>query len=115
MSDNIIKTDGGDNILELQLNVLIVQEDAFYIALCPSLGLSSYGDSIEDAKEGFNEVMRAYIEDTGRMGPLSKDLESRGWQILIKQRKVVPPENIELDIPAGILKQQFNQSWAIAV
>lgn len=46
-----------------EIQVQIIREGSYYVALCPELNLSSYGDSASDAKEAFNEVLQAWLED----------------------------------------------------
>ncbi|MBL7718757.1 MAG: type II toxin-antitoxin system HicB family antitoxin [Flavipsychrobacter sp.] len=111
---NSIRTIGKHQILSLNVSVLVFQEEGYFIAFCPALKLSSYGDSIEDAKEGFEEVITAYIEETQRQGTLNEDLTKHGWVFHSKQ--VFPPEQVDIDnIPAGLLKRQFNQRYEIPV
>lgn len=113
---NYLKTDSLDNVIELQLNVLVFQEGDYYVAYCPSLNLSSYGDSVEDAKTGFDEVMEAYLEECKDNGSLRDDLVKNGWTFNIQNhKKAEPPAMIELNIPGGLLRQQFNESWSVPV
>ncbi len=114
MSD-YIKTDGGENVLELKLNILVFQEDNFFLAYCPSLNLSSYGDSIQDAKDAFDEIMQSYIQDTQSRGTLTKDLVSLGWRLEIINHRAEPPSELQLEIPAGMLRKQYNESWPVAL
>lgn len=76
---NYIKTDGFDSVIELQLNVLVFQQGDFYVSYCPSLNLSSYGDTIDDAKAAFDEVMEAYLDECKENGSLHDDLIKNGW------------------------------------
>ncbi|RWZ88344.1 MULTISPECIES: hypothetical protein [unclassified Hydrotalea] len=113
---NYIKTDGFDNVIELQLNVLVLQQGDYYVAYCPSLNLSSYGDTIDDAKVGFDEVMEAYLEECKENGTLHDDLVKNGWTFNIhNHKKAEPPAMVELNIPAGVLRQQFNENWSVPV
>jgi hypothetical protein len=113
--NNYIKTDRNDQVIEIQLSVLVFQQEEYFLAYCPSIQLSSYGDSIEDAKEGFDDVMREYLEQSEKNGSLHRDLLSHGWIANIANDKnMTPPPMIELNIPAGMLKKQFRQlytSW----
>lgn len=112
---NFITTDGFENVLDLQLNVLVFQQGDYYVALCPSLNLSSYGDSVEEAKKGFDEVMESYLEDCEENGSLREDLIKHGWQLNDKdQNKAEPPPVVELDIPGGALRIQYNESWKVS-
>ncbi len=111
---NYIKTDGRDSVIELQLSVLVFQQDEYFVAYCPSLELSSYGDSIQDAKDGFDDVMQNYIEDSQKRGTLHDDLIAHGWKINVDNDKnAEPPQMVELNIPGGLLKKQFNESWSV--
>lgn len=113
---NFLKTDEFDNIIELRLNVLVFQEGDYYVAYCPSLNLSSYGDSIDDAKAGFDEVMEAYLEDSKANNSLQEDLLKNGWTLDIQNhKKVEPPTTVDLNIPAGLLRKQFNENWSVPV
>jgi predicted RNase H-like HicB family nuclease len=109
---NTIKTDGNDQVLELRLSVLVFQEGDYYVSYCPSLNLSSYGESIQEAKDGFDEVMRHFIDESVKHKTLRKDLLGNGW-ILHNHYKIEPPEQVELNIPGGSLKKQFNESWRV--
>lgn len=114
--NNYIKTDGLDNIIELQLNVLVFQQGNYFVALCPSLNLSSYGDSVEDAKVGFDEVMTSYLEDCKDNDSLREELLKNGWTFNIQNRKKAePPAMVELNIQAGLLRTQYNENWSVPV
>lgn len=111
-----VATDGLDDVIELQLNVLVFQEGDYYVAFCPSLNLSSYGDSIDDAKVGFDEVMTSYLEECKENGSLRDDLIKNGWTFSIQNhKKAEPPAMVELNIPSGLLRTQFNESWRVPV
>jgi predicted RNase H-like HicB family nuclease len=114
--NNYIRTDGNDQVVEIQLNVLVFQQGDYFVAYCPSVELSSYGDSIEEAKEGFDDVMRNYIDESEKNGTLWQDLQNHGWDLNIDNDKnAAPPQMVELNIPAGLLKKQFNESWRVPV
>ena len=105
-----------DSIIELQLNVLVFQQEDYYVAFCPSLNLSSYGDSIAEAKTGFDEVMQSYIEECEENGSLQEDLIKNGWTFnLQNHKKAEPPAMVELNIPAGLLRTQYNENWSVPV
>lgn len=109
-----IITSGERNVMELRLDVLVLQEGEFYVAYCPSLSISSYGESIYDAKLAFQELMQDMIEEWELNGKLKNDLEQHGWAIK-SNNDITPPNEINLDIPAGLLKQQFHSNHRIAV
>lgn len=111
---NYIKIDDRNKEITLQLSVLVFQQGDYYVSYCPSLELSSYGDSIEEAKTGFDDVMKIYLEECQKKGTLHADLLAHGWQLNIdNDKEAAPPQMVELNIPAGVLKQQFNESWRV--
>jgi predicted RNase H-like HicB family nuclease len=110
---NIIKINDDSAFIEIQLSVLVVEQGKFYVAYCPSLDLSSYGNSVEDAKLAFDETLKGYVEYAIENGTLHDDLVEHGWKIG-NVRKAEPPEEVDLDnIPTGNLKKQFNESLCI--
>ncbi|MEK6673357.1 MAG: type II toxin-antitoxin system HicB family antitoxin, partial [Nitrospirota bacterium] len=50
-----------------------------YVALCPELNVSSFGENIEDAKNSFREALEAFIEECREMGTLEEVLEESGF------------------------------------
>jgi len=113
--DKIVKQ--GDKFVEVQLGVLVFQEADSYLAYCPALNLSTYGDSISDAKIAFEDVFDAYLQDCTRMGTLEKDLRAHGWEMHMSVGKyeVTQPKEVDLNIPAGMLKKQFNEPFRIPI
>ena len=104
-----------NNIAEMQLSLLIYKQGDYFVAFCPSLELSSYGDSIEDAKKGFADAMDLYLEHSIENGTLEKDLLEHGWEIKQKPTKLTPPAQITLNIPSGQLISQLNQNWYMPI
>jgi len=115
MNNKIVKH--GNQFVEVQLGVLVFQESDSFLAYCPALNLSTYGDSINDAKEAFEDVIKCYLEDCAKMGTLEKDLRAHGWEMHMQvgHVRVNPPKEVDLNIPAGMLRQQFNEQFRIPV
>ncbi len=63
----------------LDLKAEIFHEDGSYVALCPALNVSSYGDSVEAAKQSLAEAVEAFIEECNAMGTLEEVLEESGF------------------------------------
>jgi len=77
----------------IRIEVIITQEDDCYLAYCPALELSSYGDSLTDAKKAFGEALAIFIGETERKGTLEKVLLGLGWTLQQKPSyKYQPPE-----------------------
>lgn len=58
---------------------IIFQEGDSYGALAPELNLSSFGDTVADAKRSLTEAVEAFVEECGRMGTLDAVLEEAGF------------------------------------
>lgn len=85
MSKSSIKLDKGPII---NVQVVLFQEDEIWVAYCPALELSSYGDDEVDAKKAFNGAMKIFISETQRKGTLEKYLLKKGWQLRQKPKPV---------------------------
>ncbi len=64
---------------QLNIKVEVFKEDDLYVALCPSLNVSSFGETVEDAKKSLVEAVEAFIEECSEMGTLEEVLEESGF------------------------------------
>ena len=108
---NLIKT--GHQSIEIQLGVLIFQEGESYLAYCPALELSTYGESVSDAKEAFEDLITSYAEECEKMGTLEKDLTAHGWVLQSASGVVEPPKEFDIYIPTGMLRKSYNESFRV--
>jgi len=69
------------HILSVEVPVLIFEEDGQWIAYCPHLEVSSYGDNEEEARAAFEEALEIFFEETVSRGTLEKELVSLGWSL----------------------------------
>jgi predicted RNase H-like HicB family nuclease len=60
-------------------NSEIFREGDVYVALCPELNVSSFGDTIDEAKTSLKEAVEAFIEECEAMGTLDEILEEAGF------------------------------------
>lgn len=63
----------------LNIKMEIFQEDDLYVSLCPNLNVSSFGESVEEAKQSLIEAVEAFIEECAEMGTLEDVLEECGY------------------------------------
>lgn len=61
------------------LKVEIFKEGDVYVSFCPHLNLSSYGETVEEARESLREAAEAFMEECERMGTLEEVLEEAGF------------------------------------
>lgn len=64
---------------QLNIKVEIFKEDDIYVALCPSLNVSSFGETTEEAKKSLVEALEIFIEECSEMGTLDQVLEESGF------------------------------------
>jgi predicted RNase H-like HicB family nuclease len=64
---------------QLNIKVEVFKEDDLYVALCPSLNVSSFGESIDEAKKSLVEAVKIFIEECSEMGTLDEVLEESGF------------------------------------
>ncbi|KAF5434812.1 putative nuclease of the RNAse H fold, HicB family [Candidatus Methanophagaceae archaeon] len=63
----------------ISLEINVFKERNVYVALCPELNVSSFGDDIESAKESLREALEAFLEGCEAMGTLQDILEDAGF------------------------------------
>ncbi|MBF0523606.1 MAG: type II toxin-antitoxin system HicB family antitoxin [Deltaproteobacteria bacterium] len=57
-----------------KLTALIEPEGAGYLARCPELGISSQGDSLDQARENLQEAVKSFL-DTASSGEIACRLQ----------------------------------------
>lgn len=57
----------------------IFKEDDLYVAVCPELNVSSFGENIEQARRSLQEAVEAFMEECEQMGTLVEILEESGF------------------------------------
>lgn len=86
MTNKIVKK---NKQIDLTIDVIISQEDNYYVAYCPALELSAYADTIENAKKSFEEEVNIFIEETNKKGTLERYLLKNGW--CLQSNHYAPP------------------------
>jgi predicted RNase H-like HicB family nuclease len=74
----------------IQAKCEIFKEDDLSVALCPELDVSSFGETIQEAKASLEEALLAFLEECENMNTLELVLEKAGfkqqnnqWKLLI--------------------------------
>ncbi|MDO8136527.1 MAG: type II toxin-antitoxin system HicB family antitoxin [Candidatus Brocadiales bacterium] len=65
--------------IHLEYRVEVFEEDGQYVALCPELNVSSFGDSVEEAKRALQEAVALFLEECESMGTLHEVLSEAGF------------------------------------
>jgi predicted RNase H-like HicB family nuclease len=87
--------------MNLSIRVEIFKEDDVYVALSPELNVSSFGETIDEAKKSIREAIEGFLQECREMGSLNEVLEESGflrvensWQ----SRIPVAKENLALAV-----------------
>lgn len=60
--------------IHLEYCIEVFEEDGQYVALCPELNVSSFGDSVEEAKRALQGAVELFLEECESMGTLQEVL-----------------------------------------
>ena len=65
----------------MEVDVVILKEDEYFVAYCPALELSAYGKKEKEALASFKNEINIFIEETAKKGTLEKYLLKQGWKL----------------------------------
>lgn len=91
----------------VKLTVNFLREGNKFIAYSPALDISTCGNSFEEAKKNFEELVTIFVDELVRMGTLESVLTECGWKRASRPKPHwVPPVYIattqeEVQIPIG--------------
>ena len=57
----------------------IFREGDLYVARCPDLDVSSFGDTLEEARDSLQEAVEAFLEGCELLGTLNEVLAESGF------------------------------------
>ncbi|MDY7023872.1 MAG: type II toxin-antitoxin system HicB family antitoxin [Cyanobacteriota bacterium] len=63
----------------IKARVEIFQEDNLYVGICRDLDISSFGETVEEARKYLQEALSIFIEECEAMGTLEEVLEESGF------------------------------------
>lgn len=55
------------------------KEGDLYVSLAPELNVSSFGETLEEAKRSIQEAVEAFVEECERLGTLDEVMEEAGF------------------------------------
>ena len=84
------------NAININLSIIIFKEDDNFIAYCPALDISAYGDTEKEAEKAFYEICKIHFDFCIENNTLFDDLIAHGWKISEKEQTIKSPkiENI---------------------
>ena len=87
--------------MKISARIEIFKEGEVYVALSPELNVSSFGDTLQDARMSVQEAIEAFIEECREIGTLDEVLEESGFvrtNDTWESRKLLSEERIALAI-----------------
>lgn len=88
-------------MMDISVRVEIFKEGDAYVALSPELNVSSFGETVDEAKKSLKEAVGAFIEECETMGTLEEVLEESGFLRINnswESRKPIIEENLALAV-----------------
>jgi predicted RNase H-like HicB family nuclease len=113
---NLIRTDE-NRVVNVILEVDLYKQGDYIVSYCPSLELSSFGATEDEAKEGFEGALHSFIEDTHYKGTLERVLLDLGWSLtkLPKVNYQPPAHKVRTKARSASLIRTINERVAIPV
>ena len=94
-----LATDLQGNVTKVRVEVMLVLDDSGqYVAYCPALELSSYGDTEAEAQQAFEEALGFFAADTARRGTLDQLLLALGWRLTKKPAAIYEPPRFPMEL-----------------
>jgi predicted RNase H-like HicB family nuclease len=87
--------------MNLSVRIEIFKEDDVYVGLSPELNVSSFGETVDKAKDSLKEAIEAFLEECQEMGTLMEVLEEAGFlktDDTWKSRIPVAKENLAIAV-----------------
>lgn len=56
------------------------REDDVYVGLAPELNVSSYGNTLDEAKRSLQEAVDAFLDECAAMGSFAEVMEEAGFE-----------------------------------
>lgn len=90
--------------VNLSLEVYLFQEDGIDIAYCPALDISAVGDSVDNAKEEFEQILAEHLEWCVENDTLEADLINHGWKPKGQRNNYLAPKTTNMLIGNELLR-----------
>ena len=81
---NVIIARGTKVSVDVQVGIMYEEGSGEYIAYCPALNVSSFGESQKDAMRSIDQAIKLFVEETCEKGTFNQCLLDLGWRIMLK-------------------------------
>jgi len=75
----------------------LFEENDRFVALCPELNVSSFGDTPADALSALQEVVALFLEECQRLGTLEVVLEEAGYHYDAATQGWIPRQPVQVN------------------
>lgn len=99
------------NRITLELTVIVFKQDGMVVAYAPSLDISSYGDTPEEAMEALHEAIHIFLDYTHKKNTFDENLLELGWTVQRKPKARYIPPVIE---PTEIMKSMAIEKFEVS-
>lgn len=89
MGTNNILHDTSEGKVYVDVEVFLAKDGDAFIAYCPALNLSTYGENDEDVRKAFQDALGIFIDNAIEQKSLERTLLMYGWTL--RQRHFQPP------------------------
>src|SRR5690554_2850025 len=86
----------GQYLITIGLSLYIWEEEGITFVYSPALDITGYGVSEKEAKESFKITMDEFVSYTHNKKTIFDELESLGWTVNRKKKRVNAPDLEEL-------------------
>jgi len=86
----------GDKYIKLNVPVVFFEEDDIYYAYMPSMDLTGYGKTEEEARESLTVVLDEFLRYTLNKNTFLIELQRLGWKIKSKKKPMTAPSMSDL-------------------
>ncbi|MBS1942274.1 MAG: hypothetical protein JST38_15495 [Bacteroidetes bacterium] len=97
----------GKGDLHVSIEVMLVKEGDFWVALAPALRITGYGKTQAEAKKSFAVEAEIFFEETAKRGTLEKLLIEYGW--VLSKGNFQPPVGVDQASVANLLHAQVGK------
>ena len=75
----------------------LFKEEEQFVALCPELNVSSYGDTADQALTALKEVVALFLEECRAMNTLETVLEEAGYRFDPATQRWLPRQPVQIN------------------
>lgn len=76
----------------------VFREGDLYVGVCPDLEVSSFGETIAEARKSLQEALEAFVSTCEEMGTLTEILEEAGF--VLEDQNWVPRQPVTAELLA---------------